>query len=206
MSIRKTQNNGLTLIELLITFGLIVFIFSAFIVLHNFTLSQQQYALDSFITTETANRAIEKITRELRNGRNGDNGAYLLERVNDQELVFYSDIDRDGQVERVRYFLEGEELVKGVTKPTVYPIQYPTTNEHLDLIADGIQNGTTPLFYYYNGNWPADTVNNPLPLANRLTQTRLIGIKLFTNSNKNIINTDQSFESFVQIRMLKDNL
>ena len=35
----------------------------------------------------------------------GDNGAYIIEKAEDYEIIFYSDIDKDGDTERIRYFI-----------------------------------------------------------------------------------------------------
>ncbi|MGB9598473.1 MAG: hypothetical protein ACPLZH_01335, partial [Minisyncoccales bacterium] len=52
--------------------------------------------------------------KEIRQAQTAENGSFLIEKANDKEFVFYGDIDRDGRVERVRYFLgnvnSGQEI------------------------------------------------------------------------------------------------
>jgi len=45
------------------------------------------------------------MTKELREARMGDDGSYIIEKAEDYEIVFYSDIDKDGDTEKVRYFV-----------------------------------------------------------------------------------------------------
>lgn len=52
-----------------------------------------------------ARRGIEKMVKEIREARNGENGAYPIEYAGDKEFIFYSDVDNDGKTEMVRYFL-----------------------------------------------------------------------------------------------------
>src|SRR3990167_3437860 len=94
--------------------------------------------------------------------RAGDNGSYPLEIAGDWEIIFYSDIDYDGNAERVRYFLADSTLTKGIIEPTGFPITSPAGNEFVKIISENVRNGIEPVFYYYNSNWPLDKVNNPL--------------------------------------------
>lgn len=65
----------------------------------------QGYAMQQAMATNEARRGVDAMTKELRQARYGDNGAYPIEKAAGKELIFYSDIDSDGQTERVRYFL-----------------------------------------------------------------------------------------------------
>jgi prepilin-type N-terminal cleavage/methylation domain-containing protein len=98
---------GFTLVETLIA----VFIFSlmatamAAIIVHlyqSYAFSwQQTQAIDE------AQRGAKTMLREIREARTGADGSYPIEKAGDSEFIFYSDIDGDGLVERVRYFLGG---------------------------------------------------------------------------------------------------
>jgi hypothetical protein len=52
-----------------------------------------------------AKKGIEIMKKEIRKAREGENGAYPIEKAGDKEFIFYSDVDGDGKTERVRYFL-----------------------------------------------------------------------------------------------------
>jgi len=114
----KKKKNGFTLVETLV----VIVIFSLILIaLSNgiFSLfkdyrynSQQAHAI------EEAERGISTMVREIREISQGDDGSYPIEEADDNEIIFYSDIDKDGQVERVRYFLGGTEI-KSKTKECV---------------------------------------------------------------------------------------
>ena len=87
-----------------------------------------------------------------------------------------------------------------------YPVTYPLANEKVFVITDKVRNGITPVFTYYNGEWPEDTVNNPLPSPVRLSDTKLMRIYLRLNARANEPEKDYILESYVQVRMLKENL
>ncbi len=99
------NKRGFTLIETLIA----IFIFTlamgaatSFVVLFYRTHS---YASEQSAAIEEARRGIEMMVKEVRAAATGENGAFPVERADDKQLIFYSDIDKDGQTERVRYFL-----------------------------------------------------------------------------------------------------
>jgi type II secretory pathway pseudopilin PulG len=103
----KSRNflTGFTLLETLmvvIIFGLMITVLASLIVslyrTHTFTLEQSE-------AIEEARRGIEIMVKEIRGARTADDGSFPIEKADDKEFIFYSDIDGDGQVERVRYFL-----------------------------------------------------------------------------------------------------
>jgi hypothetical protein len=57
------------------------------------------------LAIDEARKGIETMVKEIRMAKEGENGAYPIEYAGDKEFIFYSDIDGDGRVERVRYFL-----------------------------------------------------------------------------------------------------
>ncbi len=196
---------GVTLIEVLLV-GVITSLLGLGILALQYIISQNQVvALQNVLNVEEANNFITTMVREIRNIRPGDNAAYPLERAQDQEMIFYSDIDFDGQSEKVRYTINGTQFVKGVIEPVGFPPTYPAGTEKVRVLSENVRNGPDSVFYYYNGDWPADTTNNPLPSPTRLSDTKLMRVYLKLNT-KYDPRTDFVLESYVQIRMLKDNL
>jgi hypothetical protein len=144
--------------------------------------------------------------REIRSARASDNGAYPLEIVNDNEIVFYSDGDYDGITERLHYYLSGNNFIKGIIKPEGYPVLYPPNQEKITVLSENVRNAGVPIFYYYNEDWPDDIINNPLSQNSRLANTKMVRIYLRLNTQHNLPDKDYVLESFAQLRMLKGNL
>lgn len=203
---KKSKNlNGFTFIEVLITVAITGIVSLAIVGLQYIITQNQLVTFQNFLNIEEANAQITTLVREIRNIRPGENAAYSLERANDQELIFYSDIDYDGESEKVRYTLSGTQLVKGVIEPTDFPATYPSANEKVKVLTNNARNGGDAIFYYYNGDWPADTTTNPLPSPTRLSDSKLLRVYLKLN-NKVDPQSDFILESYVQLRMLKQNL
>lgn len=164
------------------------------------------YNFEQIAAINEARKGIETMVKEIREARYGEDGSYPLGEAGNLQLIFYSDVDKDENVERVRYFLEGTNFKKGVVEPTGDPPQYILSGEVVDTLSAYVRNATTPIFIYYNGDWPIDVVNNPLPTLTRLTETKLMHFYLRINVDPNRPPDNFELESDVQIRNLKTNL
>ena len=159
---------GFTFIETIVTIFIFVLIMGAvtgFIVIAYRT---HGYTWEQSIAIDEARRGIETMVREIREAKEGDDGSFPIEKAGDREFIFYSDIDNDGQVERVRYFLgtvsSGNQIQKCVTfvkggacnvtfsnflKGTLKSAQVKVSvegdlgaaNEYVEIFADGIKQG-----------------------------------------------------------------
>lgn len=63
------------------------------------------YITDQAIAIDEARRGVDTMVEEIRKARYGEDGSYPIELAASKEFVFYSDIDKDGEVEKVRYYL-----------------------------------------------------------------------------------------------------
>lgn len=96
---------GFTLVEVLVSifaFCLVMAAVTAFILMFYRTHS---FEWEQSIAANEARKGIETMVKEIREARSGDDGSYPIEKADDKEFIFFSDIDNDNQAERVRYFL-----------------------------------------------------------------------------------------------------
>lgn len=197
---KKIIEEGLTLIETIVTiaiFALIMGVVSGFIVMLYRT---QSYTWQQSLAIGEARRGVETMVEEIREARVGEDGAYIIEESQDFEFIFYSDIDKDGAAERIKYFIEGNNFKKGVIDPAGWPIQYPLVNETVTTLSQHVRN-LPPIFHYYDGDG-----NELIELPARLKDTKLMTVYLVINVNPNRPPQDFTLESSVQIRNLKTNL
>lgn len=198
--------SGFTLIEMTVGISIMAMIGLAVLGLQYIIGQSQTVAFDQSIKIEIANSSLASLIREIRTARAGDNGAYVIENGTNQTMTFYSDVDFDGLAEKVRYFMDGTSLKKGVIEPTGYPVDYPSNTEKISIVSEYVRNDTAPIFYYYNGDWPADTINNPLPTPVDPDTVRLVRVYLRINPKEDDSGGDYVLDSFAQIRTVKDNL
>jgi type II secretory pathway pseudopilin PulG len=194
--------SGFTLIEILVGSALIVLLGVAFVGLQYILSENQTSAWRNYLSLENANGAVSTFAKEIRNARQSELGSYPLVEANDQEIIFYSDYDYDGTVERVRYTLSGTNLVKGIIEPAGDPLIYDAGTEFNKTITNIARNETDPLFYYYNSDWPTDTTNNPLAIDDRISDTTEVKIILQTNPDASTSEYNYKLESSIKVRML----
>jgi prepilin-type N-terminal cleavage/methylation domain-containing protein len=201
------NQRGFSLAEVLV----VIFAFSfAIATLGNFILTSYRaynYNFQQIAAINEARRGIEIMVKEIREAKTGDDGSYPLVQAGDLQFIFYSDIDLDAVTERVRYFLDGSNLKKGVIKSSGDPPIYDLSGETISILSQYVRNAaSSPIFTYYNGDWPADTINNPLPTLTRLSETKLMHVYLKINVDPNRPPDNFELESDTQIRNLKTNL
>lgn len=198
-------NKGFTLIE-------IIFVVFIFLVL---ALGVVELVSSVFIgggkqdtllaNADQARRVSFQIVRELRNATVSNTGAYALSSADDQDLVFYSNIDGGLDIERVHYFINGTNLNVGILKPVGNPLNY-TGSETVYVVQNNVANEGMPVFYYYPGDYDG-TTNNALSTPANVTLIKYVKIELsILNKGGRNNNAAYTVTSGTTIRNLKNNL
>ncbi len=195
---------GFTIIEVSVTVG----IFAIIIVILMDFIIQNYKSWNEIMRIVEAQRngqkVIQVMIKELRNiSEMSETGTFPIEYAQNQSIVFYSDIDENSRIEKVRYFIQDNKFKKGVIPPTGDPIKYKTADETISNIAEYIANGNSPAFYYYDENY----IGNSQPLSTPIdvTKVKLIKIFLRVNVDPNKPPSDFILESQVNLRNLKKN-
>jgi len=199
---------GFTILEFIIATFIFAVVAAGAAIFATYYFQSYSLSFDEHQAVNQAQLGLTTMIREIREARTGDDGAWPIAQADDNQFIFYSDVTNDGRSDRVRYYLSGTNLQKGIIEPTQVPVSYPPENEKNSTIASGVDISLGPLFIYYNGSWPSDTINNPLPANQRQLSTRFVTINLRINIASGSASRIQPFQltSGVQIRSLKDNL
>jgi len=105
MSNKKQTTKGFTLIETIITIAIFAFVMTAITSFITIIYKSHAYTFQQSTAINEARKGIETMVRELREAKMGDDGSYIIEKADNHEIIFYSDIDKDGDTERIRYFV-----------------------------------------------------------------------------------------------------
>ncbi len=194
------KSRGFTLIETIVTiaiFGSIMVLISSSILYfyraHNYTI-EQSFAIES------ARRGIEVMVREIREVTYSDTGAYPVVSAGLQSFSFYSDVDKDSNVEKIRYFLDGTSFKRGSIKASGNPLVYNAGDEEISVLSDNVRNDTVPIFHYYDQNG-AEIIN----LSN-VTSIALVSVDLMVNVTLSRAPDEFILRSSANLRNLKINL
>ena len=111
----QSKIKSFTLIETLIAIFVFLLLFGGISAMIINLYQTHTFQWKQSLAIAEAKKGIELMIKEIRNAREGENGAYPIEKAGDKEFIFYSDVDNDGKTERVRYFL-GEIQTETFTK------------------------------------------------------------------------------------------
>jgi len=101
----QMSRRAFTLIETMVTIVIFALLMGTLTGFMMWGYRQHGYVWQQSQAIDEAQRGVRTMVREIREARSGDDGSYPIELANEKEFVFFSDIDKDGETERVRYFL-----------------------------------------------------------------------------------------------------
>ncbi len=198
------KHPGFSLIETVIAVAILGLIILA-VGLFQGNIFRFNTALNNQLTGQFESRqAIEKITAEARVAATAGNGAYPLESVLDSSLIFFSNVDSDAGIERIRYFVSGTTLRRGIIEPLGSPVTYPSANETITTVLNNLANGATPVFSYYNTNYTG--IESPLPQPVDARVVRFIIVTFIVDKDLTRPPAALQTRSGINLRNLKDNL
>lgn len=197
----------MTVVEMLIAIFIFILMMGGSMYLLVQIYKNYGFAMEQGMSVNAVQHSLKIMVEEIRGACQSDSGAYPLQEADENELIFFADIDEDGITERVHYYKESEFLKKGVSRPSGNPTVYPANDETVTTITGHVANtALEPLFFYYNTNYPADQANNPLAApVSPLSDIRLVKVDLYFNLDPNRAPDNIRLESFVELRNLKDN-
>ena len=196
----------MTLVEVMVSIFIVLVAMEGFTLLFLRSWETNGFILETGMAAAAASRAVNVAVSDLRKIRQGDDGDYPIESGGDFEFTTYINVDADAATERVRYFLENGSFKRGVTNPNAtQPVTYPSGDQSVTTLATSIANeNSEPVFTYYNGDYPGDTVNNPLSTPIAIRSARLVKVRLVINIDPNRAPDDTNIESFAEFRNLKN--
>ncbi len=205
MGSRLKPLTGFTLIEVVVVIGIFGLISGGVITLVSSVFVQSSKQGESIADTDQARKLSNKLTQELRNAVYGENGAYPLNSAGNQEIIFFSNVDSDDEVERVRYYLQSGALYKGIVQPTGSPYSYNPAQEVAEKVQSSVANNSTPLFYYYNDSYDGIT-GTALTQPVNVAQVNFIKLNLILSNKAASSNVTYTVTGGSSIRNLKTNL
>ncbi len=150
------------------------------------------------VQVDNARRGNEYLVRDVREAAYADDGSFPLVQMGTSSLTFYSDTDRDSSAEKIRYFLQGTSLMKGVVNATGSPPSYGGI-ETTSSIAEYIRNNEQgiPVFRYYT------TDATEVAAGEATTSISFVTVDLVVNVDVNRLPGQFTLHSSATLRNLK---
>ncbi|MBP9732276.1 MAG: prepilin-type N-terminal cleavage/methylation domain-containing protein [Candidatus Magasanikbacteria bacterium] len=200
----KRYHRGMSLLEVMVVLGITMVVLlgaTSFIIL---SFRNQRILNDQLFGQKDARRVISEIVNTIRTSEESSIGSYPVAQATTSSLTVYANIDGDSLRERVRYWLSGTDLKRGIIKPSGNPLSY-TGQEQVTTIASYVQNANrgTPTFQYFTESYTGSQAAMTLPIT--ITNIRMIKIIIEIEKDQTKSPVPLRVESLTHIRNLKTN-
>jgi len=148
------KENGFTAVETLVVVAVtgILMIGVTSVFKDIFVNTRQETAASNAV--DQARMMATNFVNEIRDATYGADASFALGQASTSQIIIFTPYHTGGTVNRVRYYISGTTLFKGVVTPSGTPATYNTANEKVSAVLDKVTNGTTtPIFYYYDGDY-----------------------------------------------------
>lgn len=171
----QQRMDGFTLLEILIAMG----IGSSILVLATyFAIDITNFGLflgERLETQRPLEQTMRVFLRETRSMTDSENGSYPIADAQAASFTFHTDVDADGVIEQVRYFLNGTELQKGIIEPAGTPAMYDPADEDVRTVVEYVVPGTE-IFSYWTEGWIDEMASLSFPVT--ISDIRLVRLQM----------------------------
>jgi len=175
-------NKGFTLVEMLVVIGLISLFISAGFGFFLSTSKAYKSRISTSLSENAGSLTIYQISKDLREARTPEGTSLpAIQAADENSITFYADIETENPAmeERIRYFLEGETLKRGVSSWSSAQGRYLTENEKIKNINQHVVMGGTAIFSYFGANYTG--AESPLAFPVNPGGIRVVKIKILTD-------------------------
>ena len=189
---------GMTLVETVVWVSITSMIMLAIVSSVQAFYRTNTYTVEQGFAITSAQRGIESMIKTIREAAHSSNGAYPVIAMATSSFSFYADVDDDPFIERVRFFVQGHSLMRGVIDPSGDPPVY-TNPETLTTVSDFVRNTeqSVSMFQYYDVTGALMTDLTHVPAA------RFVQVTVVVNINPYRLPNQFTLRSTASLRNLK---
>jgi Tfp pilus assembly protein PilW len=198
-ALKKTDavyKRGLSLVETVVTIAMATF---AIIAIGSFTITfyrDHAYAIEQAFAVNSARKGVDRMVRDIREASFSDEGDFPIVSIGPYDIVFFSDIDHDDMIERVRFTLNSGTLFRGQAESAGMPSEYPVDDDSETIVSDYVRNeayGHT-LFRYY------DKEGIEITDYGQIMDVTFVTVDMIVNINPDRLPRDFSLRSSASLR------
>ncbi len=203
MSAKFSSQQGFTLLEVVIALGITILAVS---LMTNLGLDLSNFGSffgDFLGSQHEIQSSFQVMSAEFKSTRSSSAGSFSIAVASPTSLIFYSEVDGDNLTERVRYFVDGNILKRGVLKPSGLPLIYDSANEKVsEMIRDLTASSSVP-FSYYDKDFTGS--ENALSYPLDLSAIRVVRVQVSVDKNPKAEPGPISMEVYLTGRNLINN-
>lgn len=205
MKLRHTRKTplGFTLMEVAISISIVVLITFAIGAMGANIIRLRTAVMGSTQSQESVNLVITPLITELRSMQPSNTGSFPIEAASTSSLIFYSDTNKDGLVERIRYFLQGNILKRGVVVPSGNPLVYNLAGETINNVIINVTSNSAGIFAYYGD--ATDIAGASLTMPPTVSLIKVVKVVLVIDQNPGQSPGPLRYTTSVTPRNLRNN-
>ena len=175
------RTRGTSAIEVIIYVAVFTLVSMAIMSMTRIVYKTHSFVNSQIVASADIRKSMETMSSLLRKATYSDAGAFPVESMGYNQIVFYANADTDPNIERVRFFLQGNDLVMGVINSSGTPATYNPSNEVLKVISHNVYNTdmSINLFNFF------DKDGNAITDLSDLLSVRTIKITLTVDNDPN---------------------
>jgi hypothetical protein len=148
-------------------------------------------------------QTFQTLITEIRSAGPSASGGYTIESASTSSFIFYSDVERDGAMERVRYYFGTSTLQKGVTEPSSStPPLYVTSTEKIIPIISHVTISSSSFEYFGTA---ATSTRSPLSSPIDIPSVRFVKVSITADVSTSSAPKPITFSNIITIRNLRSN-
>lgn len=190
-------SRGITFIETIIWIAVFISAMLATVSALLYFYRTNSYAIEQATATVSAQSGLEQIMRTIREGAYSSQGAFPIVSIDEHDFVFYADIDDDALIERVHYYIDGTDLMRGTLEAAGNPPDY-VGSEAMSVVARHVRNVEQEIttFHYF------DELGNEITNYDNWTAVRFVQVALAVNVTAEALPNQFTLISSAAIRNL----
>ncbi|HBU06567.1 MAG TPA: hypothetical protein DEB09_00615 [Candidatus Magasanikbacteria bacterium] len=195
---------GFTLLEVLVAMGIFILVAmsASWFIIHGFRYNAIIW--EQLDKQNEGRKVLQQVVDTVRKAEESSLGSYPLVTSTNYQLSVYANIDDDSYREKVRFWLDGTTLKRGIIKPSGSPLNYSGTEQIVELAHDVVNiSKNSPLFLYYDESYSGS--ENALVQPVEITNIRVIRVQLELEKDPTATPVPLHVEGVVNVRNLKSN-
>lgn len=191
---------GITLVETIVVVAITVAVAGAVFSAIRYFYVSKAYVFEAASAVDSARRGLATSLADLREASYGDDGSYPISAAATSSVTFYSDVDSDNSVERVKIWVANKTVYKVITNSGGNPPSYTGQTSATTTIATYLRNATsTPVFTYYDSTG-AQLATSSTPLSS----IAAVGVNMQIDLNPNRAPNVFTLSGKATLRNLRD--
>lgn len=193
-----SSSRGVTLLETVVWVAIASMIMLAIANSVQYFYRTNTYAVEQSAAVTSGQRGIDSMIATMREAAYSSTGAWPIVSMDPASFIFYADVDDDPFIERVRFALVGNNLLRGIIDPSGDPPEYVSA-EVTSIISDNVRNTeqSVPMFEYY------DVDGDLMTDLTKIAEVRFVQATVVVNVNPHRLPNQFTLRSTAALRNVK---